>query len=209
MDQIKIGQFIAKRRKMKNMTQAQLAEALGITDRAVSKWETGRSLPDAGIMLELCSLLEISVNELLSGEELEMTNYNEMAEKNLLEMKKQKEESDKRLLKTEILIGFVSALFLFAMIGVGTYIEYLGKPLWIFWILYGVGMAQFLAVAFLALRIEQKAGYYECQKCHHRYVPGYFSVFFAMHVNRTRYMRCPECGKRSWQKKVLSDTPDE
>ena len=68
MDQIKIGNFIAERRRLKNLTQAQLAEMLGITDRAVSKWENGRSLPDSGIMLELCSILGITVNELLCGE---------------------------------------------------------------------------------------------------------------------------------------------
>lgn len=54
------------------------------------------------------------------------------------------------------------------------------------------------------LRIEQKAGYYECQHCGHKYVPSYQQVFFAMNNGRTRYMKCPECGQKSWQKKVLS-----
>ena len=67
MDQIKIGKFIASCRKEQGMTQAILAEKLGISDRAVSKWETGKSMPDSGIMLELCDLLKINVNELLSG----------------------------------------------------------------------------------------------------------------------------------------------
>lgn len=70
MNQIKIGKFISECRKEKNMTQAQLAEKLNITDRAVSKWETGRGMPDSSIMLELCSELGITVNELLSGEEV-------------------------------------------------------------------------------------------------------------------------------------------
>ena len=72
MDQLKTGMFISELRKEKSLTQAQLAEKLGITDRAVSKWETGRSLPDAAIMLELCEILGITVNELLSGERLNM-----------------------------------------------------------------------------------------------------------------------------------------
>ena len=55
-----------------------------------------------------------------------------------------------------------------------------------------------------ALRIEQIAGYYECQKCHHKYIPTYSSVLWAMHINRTRYMKCPKCNQRSWNKKVIS-----
>ena len=86
MDQIKIGKFIAERRKAQNLTQMQLAEQLGITDRAVSKWENGKALPDATLMLELCGILGISVNDLLTGEVVTMENYQENMEKKLLEM---------------------------------------------------------------------------------------------------------------------------
>ena len=86
MDSIKIGKFIAEKRKAKNLTQLQLAERLYVTDRAVSKWECGRSLPDSSIMLELCEVLGISVNELLTGEELKMETYNKQAEENLIQM---------------------------------------------------------------------------------------------------------------------------
>ena len=205
MDLLKIGKFIARKRKAKNLTQMQLAEALGVTDRAISKWECGRSLPDASIMLALCEALSISVNELLTGEELEMNNYNEQAEKNLLEMTKQKEESDKRLLHAEIAIGLIGTLFFFAMLGLGIYIIYKEESLmWLGIVLMVVGLLIFLAACFLALRIEQKAGYYECKHCHHRYVPTYKQVNMAMHMGRTRYMKCPKCGKKSWQKKVIS-----
>ena len=112
MDLIKIGKFIADTRKKKNLTQIQLAERLSITDRAVSKWECGRSMPDSSIMLELCEVLEISVNELLTGEKLEMEKYNKQVELNLIEMVKQKEASDKRLLNMEIVLG-VSGTILF------------------------------------------------------------------------------------------------
>lgn len=84
MDLEKIGGFISSCRKKKGFTQAQLAEHLGITDRAVSKWETGKSLPDPSIMLELCSLLGIDVNELLTGETMEPERYKESAENNLI-----------------------------------------------------------------------------------------------------------------------------
>lgn len=80
MDQIKIGKFIASCRKEQGMTQAVLAEKLGISDRAVSKWETGKSMPDSGIMLDLCELLKINVNELLSGERIMAEAYDKRAE---------------------------------------------------------------------------------------------------------------------------------
>lgn len=70
MEQKKIGEFIAAQRKEKQMTQKQLGEALGISDKAISKWECGKGLPDISIMMPLCELLEINVNELLSGEHL-------------------------------------------------------------------------------------------------------------------------------------------
>ena len=201
MDQIKIGKFIAECRKRKKLTQMQLAEKLNITDRAVSKWENGKAMPDSSIMLELCSELDISVNELLSGEVLEMNNYNERAEQNLLEMKKLKEESDKRLLTMEIVIGVLSCLMLFALIFVASLVEMAD---WLRIILIAIGIISFIIAMFFGLKIEQKAGYYECAKCHHKYVPTYSSVFWAMHMGRTRYMKCPECNKKSWNKKVLS-----
>lgn len=202
MDVIKIGNFIADRRKKQNLTQMELAEKLNITDRAVSKWERGKSLPDASVMLELCKVLNISVNELLTGENLEMKDYNEQAEKNLIEMKKQKELADKRLLTAEILIGYFGSLFLFACVGIASFVN---LPDWARIVIIAGGLVVLLIASFFAVKIEQVAGYYECQHCHHRYVPTYKQVNLAMHMGRTRYMKCPKCGKKSWQKKVLSD----
>ena len=201
MDQIKIGKFISALRKEKELTQAQLAEKLGITDTAVSKWERGLSLPDSGIMLELCEILGITVNELLSGERLVMENYNKKAEENLLEMKKQKEETDKRLLKTEIVLGVISCLFYFSIIGIASLVDINEKLRLI--LIFG-GLIPFFIAMMYCTKIEQTAGYYECQNCHHKYVPTYMSVFLAMHINRTRYMKCPNCGKRTWQRKTIN-----
>lgn len=97
MDQVKIGKFIAECRKSKNLTQMQLAEKLNITDRAVSKWETGKGMPDSSIMLELCNELGISVNELLCGEKIKMDNYNEKAEENFIELKRSSERIERNL----------------------------------------------------------------------------------------------------------------
>ena len=116
MNQYVTGAIIKELREKKKITQLELAEKLGVSDKTVSKWETGKSLPDASIMLELCGLLKITVNDLLSGEVVSMNNYNEKSEKNLLEMIKQKEQADKRLLSLEIVIGLMSVMFLFLLI---------------------------------------------------------------------------------------------
>ena len=201
MDQLKIGAFIAERRKMKSLTQAQLAERLNITDRAVSKWENGRSLPDASIMLELCKILDITVNDLLSGEVVVMENYNKELEKRLLEMVKEKEKADKRLLKLEVVIGILSAIIGFAPIIFAAYAPLLE---WQRVLIIFSGLIPALVGFSCALRIEQVAGYYECQHCKHKYVPTYKAMNFAPHMGRTRYMKCPKCHKKSWQKKVIS-----
>ena len=205
MDSIKIGKFIAEKRKAKNLTQLQLAERLYVTDRAVSKWECGRSLPDSSIMLELCEALDISVNELLTGEELKMETYNKQAEENLIKMIKEKEESDKRLLNLEIVLGITGTLFLLAMLFTGILgYQYLGLPLWAMILMMSVGFVVFMVTILFCVLIEQKAGYYECKECHQTFVPTYLQVLFAPHINRTRYMKCPHCGKRAYQKKVIS-----
>lgn len=201
MDQVKIGKFIAERRKLAGLTQVQLAEKLNITDRAVSKWETGKSLPDSSIMLDLCAILKISVNDLLTGEVVTMDNYNKELENNLLEMIKQKEECDRRLLRTEVVMGICCILPLIASVIIA-----LTAPIeeWLRTVIVFVSLLPLLIATPFALKIEQKAGYYKCQKCGHKYVPAYSSVFLAMHTGRTRYMRCPKCSKYSWQKKVTS-----
>ena len=201
MDQVKNGMFIADCRKKTNLTQMQLAEKLNITDRAISKWETGKSLPNSSIMLELCDILGISVNDLLCGEIVTMANYNKELENNLLEIIKQKEQADKRLLSIEVFIGITAIIVLFALIFVAAFIQ---METWLRISLIVFGFILFWAGCFYALRIEQVAGYYECAHCKHRHVPTYKAVNMAMHMGRTRYIRCPQCGKKSWQKKVLS-----
>ena len=201
MDQIQIGKFIAERRKHAHLTQMQLAEKLGITDRAVSKWETGKALPDSSIMLELCGILGITVNDLLTGEVVSMENQNKEMEKKLLEMLKEKEERDRRLLTLEWVIGFLSCVVLFIPLVIASVIP---MEEWIRCVLILSGFIPFLIGIFFAVKIEQVAGYYECKRCKHRYVPTFKAVTFAMHMGRTRYMRCPKCNQKSWQKKVLT-----
>ena len=191
MDLLKIGKFIGECRKKKNFTQMELAEKLNITDRAISKWERGKSLPDASIMLKLCKLLEISVNELLSGEVLNMKDYNEQSELNLIELKKQKEESDRRLLRMEVYFG---ALGIIVFLGLLVIASFTPMEQWLQILIF---VCSFVEI------IEQKAGYYECSNCHHKFIPTYKQINFAMHMGRTRFMKCPKCGQKSWCKKVV------
>ena len=201
MDQIKVGKFIASCRKEQGMTQSALAEKLGISDRAVSKWETGKSMPDSGIMLELCDYLKINVNELLSGEKIMAKSYDKRAEENLLAMKRELEEKNRQMLRTEYLITFPAVLAGLVLVFVTCYVS---MPMWLRIALLAFALVMIFAVAFIAVGIEQKAGYYECRNCGHRYVPTYWQVNLAPHTGRTRYMKCPKCGKRTRQRKVLT-----
>ena len=201
MNQVKIGKFIAQRRKEKNLTQAQLAEKLNITDRAVSKWETGKGMPDSSIMLDLCSVLDVSVNELLSGEMIEMKEYNNKSEELLLKMTQEKEKRDKEFLNMEMFIGILVSIILISCVFVASFVnmpDYLRIGLII------IGLIPFIIGVGYAIRIEQVAGYYECQKCHYKYVPNYKDVLFAMHIGRKRKMKCPKCESINYHKKVIN-----
>jgi transcriptional regulator with XRE-family HTH domain/DNA-directed RNA polymerase subunit RPC12/RpoP len=200
MDQIKIGMFIQERRKEVGLTQSELAEKLNITDRAISKWERGICLPDASNMQELCSILNISINDLFSGEIVDMNDNEKKLEENLLEVARLKEEQDKKLLKIEIAMGILCMVPAFVLIFLAAFLD---MQVWLRIVLIVLALIIILVVCAIALRIEQVAGYYECSECHHKYVPEYKRVLFAMHINRTRYMKCPNCGKRGWHKKVL------
>ena len=206
MDQIKIGKYIAKQRKEQNLTQAQLAEKLFITDRAVSKWETGRALPDSSIMLELCKILNITVIDLLNGEEINMTNNEEKLEQQLMNIVKQKEEHDKMLLLLEWIIGILSVSLILIPAIIASYIniEEWKRVLIVF-----SGFIPALIGIFFAIKIEQKAGYYECKHCKHTYVPTFKAAAFSMHLGRTKYLKCPNCGRKSWNKKVISKSKKE
>jgi len=201
MDQIRIGKFIAECRKKKNLTQMELAEKMNITDRAVSKWENGKSMPDSSIMLDLCNILGISVNELLMGEMIEMKEYDQKTEELLVELAKQDELKNRKLMTSMWTILITSVVFYLGIIllAVNTLEEgvLLGT-------IICVSTMILLIAAFIALKFEVDAGYYECKKCHHKFIPTYKEALFAMHMSTTRYLKCPECHKRSWAKKVMS-----
>ena len=201
MDQIKIGKFIAECRKKNNLTQMQLAEKLNITDRAISKWENGKGMPDSSIMLDLCAELKISVNELLSGEMIDMKDYDKKAEELLVELAKQDELKNKKLMASMWTILITSAIFYFSilLLAVNTLEEGI-----VLGTIICVSTVIFLIACFISLKLEVDAGYYECRKCHHKFIPTYMQALNSMHLSTTRYLKCPECHKRSWAKKVMS-----
>ena len=201
MDQEKIGAFITECRKQAGLTQAALGEQLGITDRAVSKWERGKSMPDPSLMLPLCGLLHITVNELLTGERISMEDYQKKAEENLLELQKQETLGNRRLLwletVTTLLITFAALMMIFAASFAVT----------LFWWRVGLiaaGVVIYAAGIVVAVRLEHDAGYYECPHCHARYVPTMRAVVFSPHIGRSRKMKCPRCGQRGYHRKILT-----
>ena len=200
MNQIKIGRFIAECRKKANLTQMQLAEKLGITDKAISKWERGLAMPDTSIMLELCDILCISVNELLSGEKINMENNNQKNEQLLLDMAKELERKNKTIWFSMWAIIIVSMIALLAGVLIAAFL--IPEGVWQLVTIIGVCVV-FLIPCFYALKLEVSVGAYKCKNCGHEIVPTYFEALWAMHSGFTRYLKCPKCNRRTWCKKVL------
>ena len=202
MDLIKIGKFIANCRKDKKLTQEQLAEKLYITDRAVSKWERGLSLPDADKMLDLCNILDININELLIGEKINMKDSNKKTEELLVELAKQEEVKNKKLLMDMYVLTGTAIVFYVAITLLACFTLEEGPLLGA---IICVSTIAVVLVAFYGLKLEADAGYYECRNCHHRFVPtSYLAIMLAPHINTTRYLKCPKCNKRTMAKKVLT-----
>ena len=200
MNQIKIGKFIAERRKKAALTQMQLAEKLGITDKAISKWERGIAMPDSSIMLQLCEILGISVNELLSGEKIQMENNDQKNEQILLDMAKELEAKNKTIWASMWAIMIVSMIALFSGILIAAFL--MPKGVWQLVTIIAVCVV-FLIPCLYALKLEVSVGAYKCKNCGYEIVPTYKEALAAMHRGTTRYLKCPKCEKRTWCKKII------
>lgn len=201
MDLLKIGKFIAERRKLKKLTQSELARKISISEKTISKWECGYGFPDTSLILPLCDALDISANELLSGKILSDEEYKSNAERNLILLKTQQEASTKHLLTLEWVIGYMSIFSYFLLILCAVFATEILA--WRIALIVLAFVILFVGVIF-TIKIEQVAGFYECEHCHHKYIPTYRAVLLSMHIGRTRYMKCPKCGKKSWNKKVIN-----
>ena len=202
MNQLKIGRFIAECRKKAGLTQMQLAEKLGITDKAISKWERGLTMPDTSIMLELCDILGISVNELLSGEKIHMENNDQKNSQLLLNMAKELEKKNKTIWRSMWVIMIISMTTLLAGIFAAAFL--IPEGIWQLVTILGICIL-FMIPCFYALKLEVSVGAYRCQNCGYEIVPTYKEVMMAMHKGFTRHLMCPKCRKRTWCKKVLTE----
>ena len=199
MNQIKIGRFIAECRKKKNLTQAQLAEKLNITDRAISKWETGQAMPDSNIMLDLCYILGINVNELLCGEMIDTEQKDEQLSELIFQMAKNEERYHKRLLHSAYVIVATS---LAALICLMTLISLLIPECGFQDFLIIVSVILFIIPCIIALKFMVETGYYECKNCQHMFVPNYKEIALLMQTPTRRLLKCTKCGKWTWCKKL-------
>ena len=178
MDQIKIGRFIAERRKGQGLTQMQLAERLDVTDRAVSKWENGRSMPDTSLMLDLCEILAISVNELLIGEKIVMEQNDQKNEQLLLDMAKELEKKNKTIWNAMWAIMIVSIIGLIG--GLAIIAFFMSEGPWMIVAILALCVV-FLIPCFYALKLEVSVGAFMCKNCGHEIVPTYTLALNAMH----------------------------
>ena len=202
MDQIKIGKFIAEERKAKKYTQRELADKLSISDKTISKWERGNGFPEVSLLLPLCNELEITINELLSGERLQAMDYKKKAEENMVNMIKEREENKKKLIPT-IITGLIATIsFITLIMVVAVYTEVIAVPVKI--LLVVIACVIFGCGLMVAMEGERTIGYYKCRHCNELFVPTFGAYTMGMHMISTRYLKCPKCGTKTWCKKVLA-----
>lgn len=191
MNQIKTGKFIAETRKAQGLTQKQLADILEISDKTVSKWECGKGTPEVSLMLPLCSALNITVNDLLSGERVSKIEYINKAEENMMNLIKENEENKKRM-ALAIICGIITVIAVCSLIVIASYIE-MPTIARIALILFAAATA--IAGIGAAAMLEIKAGYYECPHCKALFVPTMNEYVKGYHTLTKRKLTCHECGK--------------
>ena len=202
MDQVKIGKFISDERKAKGYTQKQLSELLGISDKTISKWECGNGFPEASLLLPLCNELEITVNELLTGERISQQNYKKKAEENMVNMIREKEENKQKILLTTI-IGVISTItFLTLLLVVCFYTDVITLSIKI--VLMMIAISVFCVGLYVAMWGDRKIGYFKCRNCNELFTPTFMQYTMGMHLLSTRYLKCPHCKTRTWCRKVMT-----
>ena len=212
MDQIKIGKFIAEERKAKKYTQRELADKLSISDKTISKWETGNGFPEVSLLLPLCNELEITVNELLSGERLQAMDYKKKAEENMVNLVKEAQESKKKIIMSAMVgvLVIVAAVPLFVIAGM------FEMQVWTRVLLMGIGFVIMVIGIAIACVLDREAGAFECPECKERFVPDMKSyvmgphtitkrkLTLGPHTITKRKLTCPKCGCTKYCKHVLT-----
>lgn len=200
MDQIKIGKFIADERKRKGYTQKQLSEKLEISDKTISKWERGNGFPEVSLLLPLCNELEITVNELLSGERVSEEDYRKKAEENMVNLVREAQESKKKIILSAIVAGLtiIAALPLIMISGM------LEMENWLRVTIIIIGGVVFFGGIAVACVLDRDAGAFECPECNNRFVPDMKAYVMGPHTITKRKLVCPHCGAHKYCKKVLT-----
>ena len=204
MDQIQTGKFIAEMRKSKGLTQKQLAEALLISDKTVSKWECGNGLPEVSLMLPLCELLGITVNELLSGQKLSSEEYKIKAEDNIVKLIKEKNETKFRMIVElfVLVLMLISSLSLIMVAGLA--------PLTTGWRIAftAIGLVVMALGIFVCALLEMRQAVFVCKKCGAKFMPTTMQYINGPHTITKRYLKCHKCGQRSWCKRYFGDSEE-
>jgi len=200
MDQIKIGKFIAQERKRKNLTQKQLAEQLGISDKTISKWERGNGFPEVSLLLPLCEKLDISVNELLTGKRVSEEEYRVKAEENMVNLIKEAQESKKKIILSAAVAGLtiIAAVPLFVISGT------VEMENWLRVLLVAIGIVVVTGGIIIACILDREAGAFECPECGERFVPDMKAYVMGPHTITKRKLVCPKCGAYKYCKHVLT-----
>ena len=200
MDQIKIGKFIAEERKAKKYTQRELADKLSISDKTISKWERGNGFPEVSLLLPLCNELEITVNELLSGERLQAMDYKKKAEENMVNLVKEAQESKKKI----IMSAMVSVLVIVAAVPLFVVAGMFEMQVWTRVLLMGIGFVIMVMGIAIACVLDREAGAFECPECKERFVPDMKSYVMGPHTITKRKLTCQKCGCTKYCKHVLT-----
>lgn len=199
MDQIKIGKFIAEKRRAERLTQKQLAELLLISDKTVSKWECGKGLPEVSLMLPLCRVLHITVNDLLTGASVGEGDYQQKAEENMINLLKENAENKQRL-TLSVVCGLITII---AVCALSILAAFLNLPTVARVAILALAAATAVAGVWTAVMLDVKAGYFECPHCKALFVPTAKSYVKGVHTLTKRKLTCPECGKTSMCKKRI------
>lgn len=200
MDQIKIGGFIAEERKRKGYTQKILSEKLGISDKTISKWERGNGFPEVSLLIPLCSELDITVNELLSGERVSEEQYRKKAEENMVNLVKEAQENKKKIILS-VMVGILTILATVPLFMVAGMFD-MSTGVRIAFIAIGI-VVVVIGIA-VACIMDREAGAFECPECHERFIPDMKSYIMAAHTLTKRKLICPKCGAHRYCKKVLT-----
>lgn len=201
MDMQKIGYFLAELRKEKNLTQDELGEQIGVTNKTVSRWENGNYLPPVEILQILSNLYNVSINELLSGERLSDERYKEHAEEYITVDLIKKNKTAKKYLAASVIVALITTLAALSIIILSAL---LAAPVWLRIICIVFSIVIVVAGIGVCCVLTVDAGVYECPNCGEKFVPSMKDFIGGMHTLTKRKLKCPKCGKKSFCKKRLS-----